>query len=57
MTRIRKDVNDYAQMIMRKVTKEATHHEDSARNSHFRFSEANLPDFSVREPCLRNRIQ
>jgi len=44
-------------MIMRKVTKEATHHEDSARNCHFRFSGANLPDFSVREPCLRNRIQ
>ena len=44
-------------MIMRKDTKEATHQKDSAGNSHFRFSGPNLPDFSVREPGLRNRIQ
>jgi hypothetical protein len=44
-------------MIMRKDTKEATHREDSAGNSHFRVSGTNYPTFSLREPSLRNRIQ
>lgn len=44
-------------MIMRKVTKEATHQEDSAGNSHFRFSGTNYPTFPLREPGLRRRIQ
>lgn len=34
-------------MIMRKVTKEATHEEASAGNSHFRFSGTIYPTF----PC------
>jgi hypothetical protein len=44
-------------MIMRKDTKDATHEENSAGNFPFPVFWANFPDFSVREPGLRNRIQ